>query len=116
MRQLVGVIKIEWLAWAIRLTRSVARARRLGGRRGAKPCAWLSARRSVIRQLAMLKAEGCWRIFKENLSRRDGVRRPQIDKVIEALGEGRRPGACRVGRVTRSNSTASHSWVHEGNV
>ena len=41
---------------------------------------------SVIRQLAMLKAEGCGRIFKEKLSGREGVRRPQLDKAIEALG------------------------------
>jgi hypothetical protein len=43
----------------------------------------------------MLKAEGCGRIFKEKCQ--EGVRRPQLDKAIEALGDGGRPGACRVG-------------------
>jgi hypothetical protein len=38
---------------------------------------------NLDRQLAMLKAEGCRRIFKERLSGREGVRRPQLDKAID---------------------------------
>src|SRR5215468_8161913 len=43
---------------------------------------------NLDRQLAMLKAEGCGRVFKEKLSGPEGVRCPQLDKAIEALGTG----------------------------
>jgi DNA invertase Pin-like site-specific DNA recombinase len=41
---------------------------------------------NLDRQLAMLKAAGCKRVFKEKQSGRDGVRRPELEKAIEALG------------------------------
>ena len=41
---------------------------------------------NLDRQLAMLKAAGCKRVFKEKQSGRDGVRRLQLEKAIEALG------------------------------
>src|SRR5262245_14329635 len=43
---------------------------------------------NLERQLAMLKAEGCGRIFKGKLSGREGVRRPQLDEAVAALGTG----------------------------
>jgi DNA invertase Pin-like site-specific DNA recombinase len=57
---------------------------------------------NLDRQLAMLKAEGCARIFKEKLSGREGVRRPQLDKAIEALGTGDVLVLAEWDRVTRS--------------
>src|SRR5215831_6508049 len=54
---------------------------------------------NLDRQLAMLKAEGCGRIFKEKLSGREGVRRPQLDK---ALGTGDILVLAEWDRVTRS--------------
>jgi DNA invertase Pin-like site-specific DNA recombinase len=57
---------------------------------------------NLDRQLAMLKAEGCGRIFKEKLSGREGVRRPQLDKAIEALGTGDILVLAEWDRVTRS--------------
>jgi DNA invertase Pin-like site-specific DNA recombinase len=57
---------------------------------------------NLDRQLAMLKAEGCGRIFKEKLSGREGVRRPQLDKAIEALGTGDVLVLAEWDRVTRS--------------
>src|SRR5262245_41684517 len=50
----------------------------------------------------MLKAEGCGRIFKEKLSGREGVTRPQLDKAIEALGMGDVLVLAEWDRVTRS--------------
>jgi DNA invertase Pin-like site-specific DNA recombinase len=41
---------------------------------------------NLDRQLAMLKAAGCKRVFKEKQSGRHGVRRPELEKAIEALG------------------------------
>ena len=46
-----------------------------------------AAHQNLDRQLAILKAEGCGRIFKEKLSGREGVKRPQLDKAIEAQTE-----------------------------
>jgi DNA invertase Pin-like site-specific DNA recombinase len=57
---------------------------------------------NLDRQLAMLKAEGCGRIFKEKLSGREGVRHPQLDKAIEALGTGDVLVLAEWDRVTRS--------------
>jgi hypothetical protein len=57
---------------------------------------------NLDRQIAMLKAEGCKRIFKEKLSGREGVRRPQLDKAIEALGTGDILVLAEWDRVTRS--------------
>jgi DNA invertase Pin-like site-specific DNA recombinase len=57
---------------------------------------------NLDRQLAMLKAEGCGRIFKEKLSGREVVRRPQLDKAIEALGTGDVLVLAEWDRVTRS--------------
>ena len=61
-----------------------------------------AAHQNLDRQLAMLKAEGCERIFKEKLSGREGVRRPQLDKAIEALGTGDVLVLAEWDRVTRS--------------
>jgi len=87
MRQLVGVIQIEWLAW--RTSHSFCSSGKAPWRPEASQVLRLGSQAcqaSVIQQLAMLKAEGCGRIFKEKLSGREGVRRPQLDKAIEALG------------------------------
>jgi hypothetical protein len=43
-------------------------------------------RPKLDRQLAMLKATGCKRVFKEKQSGRDGIRRLQLEKAIEAQG------------------------------
>jgi DNA invertase Pin-like site-specific DNA recombinase len=40
---------------------------------------------NIDRQLAILKAAGCKRIFKEKQSGREGVKRPALDKAINAL-------------------------------
>jgi DNA invertase Pin-like site-specific DNA recombinase len=45
-----------------------------------------AAHQNLDRQLAMLRAAGCKRVFKEKQSGRDGVRRPELEKAIEALG------------------------------
>jgi len=57
---------------------------------------------NLDRQLSMLKAEGCGRIFKEKLSGREGVSRPQLDKAIEALETGDVLVLAEWDRVTRS--------------
>ena len=41
---------------------------------------------SLDRQLALLKAAGCKRIFKEKESGREGIRRPELERAIEFLG------------------------------
>jgi DNA invertase Pin-like site-specific DNA recombinase len=41
---------------------------------------------NLDRQLAVLKATGCKRIFKEKESGREGIRRPELERAIEALG------------------------------
>ena len=41
---------------------------------------------NLDRQLAMLKAADCKRVFKEKRSGREGVRRPELEKAIAALG------------------------------
>src|SRR5215468_12452051 len=61
-----------------------------------------AAHQNLDRQLAILKAEGCGRIFKEKLSGRKGLRRPQLDKAIEALGTGDVLVLAEWDRVTRS--------------
>ena len=43
---------------------------------------------NLDRQLALLKAEGCNRVFREKLSGREGMKRPELEKAIEALGPG----------------------------
>jgi DNA invertase Pin-like site-specific DNA recombinase len=50
----------------------------------------------------MLKAEGCGRIFKQKLSGREGVRRPQLGKAIEVLGTGDVLVLAEWDRVSRS--------------
>jgi DNA invertase Pin-like site-specific DNA recombinase len=41
---------------------------------------------NLDRQLAVLKAAGCKRIFKEKESGREGIRRPELERAIESLG------------------------------
>jgi hypothetical protein len=36
----------------------------------------------------MLKAAGCKTVFREKLSGREGMKRPELEKAIEALGKG----------------------------
>lgn len=43
---------------------------------------------NLDRQLAMLKAAGCKRVFKEKKSGREGLSRPELEKAIQALGSG----------------------------
>jgi DNA invertase Pin-like site-specific DNA recombinase len=57
---------------------------------------------NLDRQLALLKDEGCERIFKEKISGREGVKRPQLNKAIEALGKGDVLVLAEWDRATRS--------------
>ena len=41
---------------------------------------------NLDRQLSLLKAAGCKRVFREKLSGRQGMKRPELEKAIEALG------------------------------
>ena len=41
---------------------------------------------NLDRQLAVLNAAGCKRIFKEKGSGREGTRRPELERAIESLG------------------------------
>jgi Resolvase, N terminal domain len=72
---------------------------------------------NLDRQLAMLKAEGCGRIFKRKLSGREGVRRPKLDKAIEALGTGDVLVLAGWDRATRSMldgiTKSSNAWQRE---
>ena len=43
---------------------------------------------NLDRQLSLLKAAGCKRVFREKLSGRQGMKRPELEKAIEALGPG----------------------------
>ena len=43
---------------------------------------------NLDRQLALLKKAGCKRVFREKLSGREGMTRPELEKAIEALGPG----------------------------
>jgi DNA invertase Pin-like site-specific DNA recombinase len=43
---------------------------------------------NLDRQLAALKAARCRKIYREKLSGREGVKRPELEKAIDALGPG----------------------------
>jgi DNA invertase Pin-like site-specific DNA recombinase len=43
---------------------------------------------NLDRQLATLKAGGCKGIYKEKQSGREGAKRPQLERAINALGSG----------------------------
>ena len=57
---------------------------------------------NLDRQLALLKAEGCTRVFREKLSGREGMKRPQLERAIEALGKGDVLVLAEWDRATRS--------------
>jgi DNA invertase Pin-like site-specific DNA recombinase len=57
---------------------------------------------NLDRQLAMLKAEGCKRVFREKQSGREGMKRPELEKAIEALGPGDVLVLAEWDRATRS--------------
>ena len=57
---------------------------------------------NLDRQLAVLKAAGCKRIFKEKESGREGVRRPELERAIEMLGPGDVLVLAEWDRATRS--------------
>ena len=57
---------------------------------------------NLDRQLALLKAEGCKRVFREKLSGREGVKRPELEKAAEALGPGDVLVLAEWDRATRS--------------
>ena len=57
---------------------------------------------NLDRQLAALKAARCRKIFREKLSGREGVKRPQLEKAIEALGPGDVLVLAEWDRATRS--------------
>ena len=57
---------------------------------------------NLDRQLALLKAEGCNRVFREKLSGREGMKRPELEKAIEALGPGDVLVLAEWDRATRS--------------
>ena len=63
---------------------------------------------NLDRQLATLKAARCRKIFREKLSGREGVKRPQLEKAIEALA----PGECSfspsgIGRRARCSTVSA---------
>lgn len=47
-----------------------------------------TGQQNLDRQMAALKRAGCRHVFKEKQSGREGLRRPQLEKAIEALGPG----------------------------
>ena len=57
---------------------------------------------NLDRQLALLKKAGCKRVFREKLSGREGMRRPELEKAIEALGTGDVLVLAEWDRATRS--------------
>jgi DNA invertase Pin-like site-specific DNA recombinase len=57
---------------------------------------------NLDRQLAMLKAAGCKRVFREKQSGREGMKRPELEKAIEALGPGDVLVLAEWDRATRS--------------
>ena len=57
---------------------------------------------NLDRQLAMLKAAGCKRVFKEKKFGREGVRRPELERAIEVLGQGDVLVLAEWDRATRS--------------
>ena len=57
---------------------------------------------NLDRQLALLKAAGCKRVFREKLSGREGMKRPELEKAIEALGSGDVLVLAEWDRATRS--------------
>ena len=57
---------------------------------------------NLDRQLAVLKAAGCKRVFKEKESGREGVRRPELERAIVALGQGDVLVLAEWDRATRS--------------
>jgi DNA invertase Pin-like site-specific DNA recombinase len=57
---------------------------------------------NLDRQLAVLKAEGCNRVFREKLSGREGLKRPELEKAIGALGPGDVLVLAEWDRATRS--------------
>ena len=57
---------------------------------------------NLDRQLALLRAAGCKRLFKEKESGREGVRRPELERAIEALGPGDVLVLAEWDRATRS--------------
>src|SRR6476619_7793752 len=63
---------------------------------------------NLDRQLATLKTAGCKRIFKEKESGREGIRRPQLEKAIDALGTGDVLVLAEWDRATRSMIDGVH--------
>ena len=57
---------------------------------------------NLDRQLTLLRAAGCKRLFKERESGREGVRRPELERAIEALGPGDVLVLAEWDRATRS--------------
>jgi DNA invertase Pin-like site-specific DNA recombinase len=57
---------------------------------------------NLDRQLAVLKAAGCKRVFKEKESGREGIRRPELERAIEELGPGDVLVLAEWDRATRS--------------
>jgi DNA invertase Pin-like site-specific DNA recombinase len=57
---------------------------------------------NLDRQLSLLKAAGCKRVFREKLSGRQGMKRPELEKAIEALGPGDVLVLAEWDRATRS--------------
>src|ERR1700674_2618368 len=47
-----------------------------------------ASHQNLDRQLAVLRAAGCKRVFKEKESGREGVRRPELERAIQKLGPG----------------------------
>jgi DNA invertase Pin-like site-specific DNA recombinase len=61
-----------------------------------------SNHQNLDRQIALLKRAGCKKIFKEKRSGREGIKRPQLNKAIDALSPGDVLIVAEWDRATRS--------------
>jgi DNA invertase Pin-like site-specific DNA recombinase len=57
---------------------------------------------NLDRQIALLKRAGCKKIFREKQSGQEGIKRPQLDKAIDALSRGDVLIVAEWDRATRS--------------
>jgi len=61
-----------------------------------------ASHQNLDRQIALLKRAGCKKIFKEKRSGREGIKRPQLEKAIDALSRGDVLIVAEWDRATRS--------------
>ena len=70
-----------------------------------------TGQQNLDRQVAALKRAGCRQIFKEKQSGREGLRRLQLEKAIEALGASDILVLAEWDRATLA-SASSNGWGH----